>query len=92
MIIADYLTVGSGLWFLRWICDRLYRQLWSARRIKPSLRRANKGETAITIRTSHFVEMQPGNTCNNLTVVQGKGGSTRVPFSAALSYNSLKFK
>ena len=37
-----------------------FRQLGSARRIKPSLRRANKGETATTIRTSYFVEMQPG--------------------------------
>ena len=31
------------------------------------------GKTASTTRTSHFNEMQPGN-CDNLTVVQGKGG------------------
>ena len=36
--------------------------------------------------------MQPGDNCNHPTVVYGKGDSTRLPFPAALSYNSLEFK
>ena len=48
--------------------------------------------TVVQGKGGHFVEMQPGDNCNHPTVVYGKGDSTRVPFPAALSYNSLEFK